>query len=443
MEFLIEVVPLFENFAAFFQSVEPQVHVLHTRMSELVERLLLRILKPEALAGKSGKELKAIDPKNVADHLSDDDIVLGHDTRQALRSIPKESRHRVIVSMRAFYMSAAVYLLPRLPLDNPLLQNLIYFQPKKSFLPESLKAICDLVQKMPHMDSKDAIDIADEWRAYRLDADTISLSENAEGKRVDHYWRDVISLQSCDGSYKYAKMGQLVKAALILPHGNADVERGFSVNNDVLTDQRTEMTPATLNALLLTKDAIKRSDPENQLPQSISVTRGLLQACKAAHTVYQCRLEKEKQEKEQAKAAKAAEEEKKEQEKRLMEIQEAEKASAMKKNKQMQKDEEEAQLILTAGQAVLAEGNRILTEALKSKNFKQVTVAHMMLEQGQKKISESSDKLQKIHAEKKTLCLASSSRPKESETKKRDDKKVLARGSSSHQEGSVAKKRKQ
>jgi len=242
---------------------------------------------------------------------------------------------------------------------------------------------------------------------------------------VDHYWRNIMSMQTCDGSYKYAKIGHLVKAALVLPHGNADVERGFSVNNDVLTDQRTEMTPATLNALLLTKDAIKVSDPEHQLPQSIPITRGLLQACKAAHAVYQSRLEKEKQEKEQAKAFKAAEENKKrkQEEKRQIEIQEAGKTSAMKKNKQTQKDEEEAQQILTAGQAVLAEGNRILTEALKYKNFKQVTVAHMMLEQGQKKITESSDKLQKIRKEKRSRVLCHHPVPKNLKLKNMMEKK--------------------
>jgi len=56
---------------------------------------------------------------------------------------------------------------------------------------------------------------------------------------MDHYWHEILLLKAHDDSYKYVKMVKLIKAVLLLPHGNADVERGFSINNDVITKDRT------------------------------------------------------------------------------------------------------------------------------------------------------------------------------------------------------------
>ena len=58
----------------------------------------------------------------------------------------------------------------------------------------------------------------------------------------------------------------------MLPHGNADVERRFSLNNDILTSDRAEMTPETLNGLLFTKDALKFYDKEIMLPSNLPLT---------------------------------------------------------------------------------------------------------------------------------------------------------------------------
>jgi len=160
-----------------------------------------------------------------------------------------------------------------------------------SVQPESTKAVYSIAKKMPHIADDDVSQIVDEWNAYRVDAEAVIMSADAVGKRVDHYWREILLLRACDGSYKYANMAKLIKAVLLLPHGNADVERGFSINNDVLTDDRTEMSAKTRNGLLLTKDAIKYYDPVNQRPTSVPLTRSLLTACRSAYAAHEARLE--------------------------------------------------------------------------------------------------------------------------------------------------------
>jgi len=178
--------------------------------------------------------LKAIDVKDVKSHLSDTDVVLGENVRRAIHTVQKESQHRVIVAMLSFYKSTAANLSSRLPLDNELLQNVTHLQPTFSVLPESTKAVYSITQKMPRIADDYVLQIVNKWNAYYVDAEAVRMSADAEGKRVDHYWREILLLKACDGCYKFENMTKLIKTVLLLPHGNADVERGFSINNDVL-----------------------------------------------------------------------------------------------------------------------------------------------------------------------------------------------------------------
>jgi len=60
------------------------------------------------------------------------------------------------------------------------------------------------------------------------------------------------------------------------------------MNNDILTFDITEMTPQTLNGLLLTKDALKFHDKVKMLPSNVP-----LNSCSLAYSAYEARLHKE------------------------------------------------------------------------------------------------------------------------------------------------------
>ncbi len=49
-------------------------------------------------------------------------------------------------------------------------------------------------------------------------------------KRIDEYWYRVMQITDTRGDAKYQSLGFIVKIALSLAHGQADVERGFSTN---------------------------------------------------------------------------------------------------------------------------------------------------------------------------------------------------------------------
>lgn len=86
-------------------------------------------------------------------------------------------------------------------------------------------------------------------------------------------------------------ISKVVKLALSLYHGNADVERGFSKSKLTLTKDKTRMDERTLNARLTKYDSTKKFKNEFHL---LPVDQDLLSKGQKAHNSYKSYLEEEK-----------------------------------------------------------------------------------------------------------------------------------------------------
>lgn len=178
------------------------------------------------------------------------------------------------------------------------------------------------------------------------------------------------------------------------------------------------MSVETLNGLLSTKDALAFHDPERQLPSSLPITKSLLQSCRSAYTTYRARIEREKEKIRQDQAEKAEEQEKKRKQKRLEEEHAAESKDRKAKESKLNKEEATAQDDLKIGNAIIAEANTKLANAIQKKDMQQVSVAQMMLEQGQKKIMDTTKHLESIGEQRKKLARGSFSASDQHKDKK-------------------------
>jgi len=70
------------------------------------------------------------------------------------------------------------------------------------------------------------------------------------------YWKHVSTVLDSAGEKKHEHLGFVAKAALTLFHGNAAPERGFSVNNALVTKERGSSSPRIIVALGVVKEAI-------------------------------------------------------------------------------------------------------------------------------------------------------------------------------------------
>ena len=89
---------------------------------------------------------------------------------------------------------------------------------------------------------------------------------------------------------KYNTIAKLSLCVLLLPHGNADPERGFSLNKNVLAVHGFSIKEETLEAIRMVKDFIIR----NNGVMNIEISKDLIEHCKVSHTRYQCYLNKQR-----------------------------------------------------------------------------------------------------------------------------------------------------
>ena len=92
-----------------------------------------------------------------------------------------------------------------------------------------------------------------------------------------------------DGQKKYEYLSFVGKAALTLSHGYAAPERGFSVNNALLTKERGSLAERSIVAIRVFKEAIRIFGSCTDVP----ITKELLQSVKQAHSEYALFLENE------------------------------------------------------------------------------------------------------------------------------------------------------
>jgi len=98
-----------------------------------------------------------------------------------------------------------------------------------------------------------------------------SMTDNIGDRRVNLFLRKVFELRDVTEKERYPAQQKVVRASLVIAHGNTDVERGLSDNKRVVSKERTEML--LVNIIGITKDAIRFYDPNNENAAKLLITR--------------------------------------------------------------------------------------------------------------------------------------------------------------------------
>ena len=183
---------------------------------------------------------------------------------------------------------------------------------------------------------------------------------------------------------------KVVKTALILGHGNAEVERGFSESGKSVADDRVRLSEASINGIPATTDGLKAFKG----PGSVPITKQLLQMGRSAHAHYVLRLDKDKKEKEEAQKQLTLQKEQAAQMEAQKQQLAIEKKDLNSKEKELERQEAAQQECMEVGDTILNEANAKLRAAVRNKDFKEVSVAQAMIEAAEKKISSANKAMQ-------------------------------------------------
>ena len=191
---------------------------------------------------------------------------------------------------------------------------------------------------------------------------------------------------------------KVVKTALILGHGNAEVERGFSESGKSVTDDRVRLSEASINGIRATTDGLKAFKG----PGSVPITKQLLQLGRSAHAHHVLHLDKDKKEKEEVQKQLTLQKERAAQMEAQKQQLAKEKKDLNSKEKQLERQEAAQQECMEDGNTILKEPNAKLRAAMRHKDFKEVSVAQAMIEASEK-ISSANKAMQQTREQQQSV----------------------------------------
>ena len=133
-----------------------------------------------------------------------------------------------------------------------------------------------------------------------------NTQEESGFRRIDEFWLSVSKIaDETTGLLKFTKLCTFaLLCVFVLPHGNAEPGRGFSINKHLLEIHGPSMKEDTIVALRLVKDCLIRVGGI----KNFDVTRDLIKCCREARQKYDnyLKAEKEKAELEEKRKKEAA-----------------------------------------------------------------------------------------------------------------------------------------
>ena len=298
------------------QRNEPLGYIIYSQLQKLIMTLMSNIIKKK-VESESEKEIFELNSKvfddNIIEKVLNDstkglelaDIQCGVNTKKAIESLPIKDQPHVIIEMRKFYKIAITHINKNI-CNRSFLKSLKCIAPDNIKKSESLNYIVEISNTLPLYDIDTDL-LTCEWKLLQMDEDVVfSLKEK---ERIDSYWDKIFNL-NFENNPRYPTITRVIKAALALPHGSADVERGFSASALHLSEDRANMSERTLNARMIINDAMKKYD---NLAHKVPITKQLLKLGQSAYRSYQMYLEEQKKaetEKHRLETLKAEEKEK-------------------------------------------------------------------------------------------------------------------------------------
>ncbi|CAF3380128.1 unnamed protein product, partial [Rotaria socialis] len=254
--FLCETI--FDSILTLFQQEAPLIHVLHYELSSLYRLVLLQFLTTDYVGDKVDGFLLDLDFKLNEKQLNNKQIRIGEETRKLLNHLTQKERETFFEDVKKIYHTTAEYL--------------------KKISVQYSDEIVRIARAVPGLLTAREIDYSrDEWLIYSLDNNIdenwyikekkkdCSGSELIIYHRIDYYWNKVLNITTANGIAKYPTLNKLIKSILIIPHGNADVERGFSINENLVPENRSKLSCLSINGLRSTYDGVKFSDNGSNL----------------------------------------------------------------------------------------------------------------------------------------------------------------------------------
>lgn len=253
MCFLQFILPLINSFNAFFQSDKVLIFKIYEESTRFIRVICSKFLKTECYINNLFDKL---DFKNPSHILPNDQICIGEDTRTVLNSCHNRSNYQEFMNIVIYYYQKIIEeSIKRLPINDVFYIEISFVNPK-IILNNSTININHVLKRLNFNNKKK--EIMNEISLicnYFSKTDIKSLPTD-----VVEFWMYIKNLKDYNDCAVFPNLSELALVVLTLPHGNAGVERVFSIVTDIKTKKRNRLTTSTLKALVRTKLDVQNSN---------------------------------------------------------------------------------------------------------------------------------------------------------------------------------------
>lgn len=370
--FVISSAELFMKFTQRFQCEEPLIHKLYEEIRNVLQVFLGRVLKTTVTNKISNFSKIDFDELfAITNRLPLEELVLNSEVLDELSKLKESDKLSFLREAQNHYITACRYVMEKTCLPNDSLKSFRFLDPKERTKSRSCKDLVRVAKIMPFDIPLDHL--LDEWKVLQLEKDDTEF----QNKPIDAYWQQHISKKDLSSNdLKFPTVAKLIKAALALSHGNAEIERRFSISKHILGENKSAMTERFLNSVLTVKDALKEYPHFLLLP----IDPQLIKYGQQAHSRYTAYMEEMKrkqkielEEKEREEQRKRDSEEKLKNMEKIQKSIEYETTTFNEKKKDYLQTKE-------ATEELLSEASAKLKKALEKNDLKGAKIAQAMLE---------------------------------------------------------------
>ena len=290
LEFIFSLGSVVEPFLTKYQSPSPLLPFLFDDLDQVLRALYRRILKPDVVsgAGLTSQLLKLDLSASSKDFLPINKIDIGFGAKSSLNSLklPEEKKSQYLTETRNCIVFIIQKVIQRSPLAYAIVKASSALCPliiskQKDVAISRFDSLLKNLHLKNHINSIEADQCKTLFIKFCNDENfSSSFREfNSQTTRLDHFYSRLLTSDP-----DYAPLFNVFKRVLILSHGNASVESGFSSNENILVEN---LKTDSLISHRHVYDYLKQFDNILQIP----MTKELLQNCRLARSRYRDYLE--------------------------------------------------------------------------------------------------------------------------------------------------------
>ena len=237
-----------QPFLVNYQTDKPMVCFLASDLASIIKGLMKRFIKDDVLSEVStADKLVKVDVEEKRNHKTYKAIDIGFSAEKALKEAKEKAQKEGTsvsdkqvmefrLDCRNFLIALLKKILNKCPISYSLVRNMAALNPKEmvahpSACRERFKKVLTVLVSARRVKEQDCDAIVQQFGNF-LDSMPVIGSDmfssfNSSTQRVVEFFSTLMAGDT------YAKLLDTVKLVLVLSHGQASVERGFSVNKEV------------------------------------------------------------------------------------------------------------------------------------------------------------------------------------------------------------------